>query len=248
MLRKNLGITLLSLVITIVILLILAGTATFTGIDAIGNSKITTFRTEMEMMRLQLNSASELDKYKKTESDVLSESQEDYLSVVQNALNEDGLSITLDIEGFKYFTKEEIKTMSNTEISRNLYINATTKTIVSDEGVKYDGKLYYMLEQLPNSLYNVEQNIQNSGEVTFNVTYDKLNIIVSNIEYTALYVEKGTVQYKLSTAEKWTTVAENTVSKNLTFQVPSYGEYDIRVIDAKGNELISKIELQYNGI
>ena len=121
MLRKNLGITLLSLVITIVILLILAGTATFTGIDAIGNSKITTFRTEMEMMRLQLNSASELDKYKKTESDVLSESQEDYLSVVQNALNEDGLSITLDIEGFKYFTKEEIKTMSNTEISRNLY-------------------------------------------------------------------------------------------------------------------------------
>lgn len=245
MLKENTGITLIALVITIIILLILAGTATFTGISAIESSRITTFKAEMEMMQLSLNSPIEILKYEKSESDTLKEEQINFLETVQNLLNKDNLSITLDINGFKYFTKSEIKALSLIDISRDLYINTKTKTIISSIGEQYNGKTYYMLEQLPNSLYNVEKNIQNSGDVTFDVNSDKLSITISNIKYNAPYVDKGTIQYKLSTEENWTTVAENSTSKNFTFEVPISGEYSVRVIDAKNNEKISNLTAIY---
>ena len=244
MIKKNLGITLISLIVTIIILLLLAGTATFTGINTIQSSRITKFKTEMELMRLQLNSPEELEKYKKTDADILSSEQMSFLEKVQKQLIDDNLEISLNIDEFKYFSKEDIKNLSNIEVSMNLYINTNTKTIVSAEGVKYNNKMCYMLEQFPDNLYNVEENISNYGDITFEVNSDKLTINISNINYNAPYVNKGTIQYKLQTDENWITVAENTIARNFSFEVKKSGNYDIRIIDAKNNESISNIIIE----
>lgn len=53
--KKENGITLMSLVITIVILLILASIATYSGIEVIKSSKLTKFTTEMKIMQTQVN-------------------------------------------------------------------------------------------------------------------------------------------------------------------------------------------------
>ena len=53
--KKENGITLMSLVITIVILLILASIATYSGIEVIKSSKLTKFTTEMRIMQTQVN-------------------------------------------------------------------------------------------------------------------------------------------------------------------------------------------------
>ena len=53
--KKENGITLMSLVITIVILIILASIATYSGIEVIKSSKLTKFTTEMKIMQTQVN-------------------------------------------------------------------------------------------------------------------------------------------------------------------------------------------------
>ncbi len=241
--KSDSGITLVALVITIIILMILGTIATITGIEAVEESRLMTFKAEMKIMRLQLNSNDELEKYRKTDSDTLTDQQKLFLNKVQNELNNDNIQITLDIVNFKFFTKAQIKDLSSQEISTDLYINANTKTIISSIGVDYQGKTYYMLEQLPDNLYNVEEKIQNSGDVEFEVISKDKQIIISNIKYNAPYVEKGTIQYKLSTDEFWTTIAQDTIAKNYTFEVPTFGEYNIKITDAKNNQSIASVKV-----
>ena len=59
------GITLIALVVTIIVLLILASIATYSGIQIIESSKITTFTTEMKIMQTHVNSI--YDQWKKGE-------------------------------------------------------------------------------------------------------------------------------------------------------------------------------------
>ena len=236
MLRKNSGITLISLVVIIIVILILAGTATYTGIASVQSARIATFEAELKTVRLQLNSSSEIEKYKKLDTDKLTDAQIKFLNDVQTELNNENLGITLDIDNFKYFSKQDIKNLSSIEITRDVYVDAINKIVVSSIAEQYDGKTYYILEQLEDNVYNVEENIENSGDITFETKANDLTVEVSNITYNAPYVNKGTIQYKLNTDKNWTTVAQDTTSKNVSFNVSEYGIYNIRVIDAKNNE------------
>ena len=194
MLRKNSGITLISLVIIIIVILILAGTATYTGIASVQSARIATFEAELKTVRLQLNSSSEIEKYKKLDTDKLTDAQIKFLNDVQTELNNENLGITLDIDNFKYFSKQDIKNLSSIEITRDVYVDAINKIVVSSIAEQYDGKTYYILEQLEDNVYNVEENIDNSGDITFDTKVNDLTIEVSNITYNAPYVDKGTIQ------------------------------------------------------
>ena len=57
------GVTLIALVITVIVLLILASIATYSGMDIIESSKLSTFTAEMKIMQTQVNSL--YDKWKK---------------------------------------------------------------------------------------------------------------------------------------------------------------------------------------
>ena len=246
MLRKNSGITLISLVIIIIVILILAGTATYTGIASVQSARIATFEAELKTVRLQLNSSSEIEKYKKLDTDKLTDAQIKFLNDVQTELNNENLGITLDIDNFKYFSKQDIKNLSSIEITRDVYVDAINKIVVSSIAEQYDGKTYYILEQLEDNVYNVEENIDNSGDITFDTKVNDLTIEVSNITYNAPYVDKGTIQYKLNTDKNWTTVVQDTTSKNVSFNVAEYGIYNIRVIDAKNNENETNLKILSN--
>lgn len=246
MLRKNSGITLISLVVIIIVILILAGTATYTGITSVQSARIATFESELKTVRLQLNSSSEIEKYKKLDTDKLTDAQIKFLNDVQTELNNENLGITLNIDNFKYFSKQDIKNLSGIEITRDVYVDAINKIVVSSIAEQYDGKTYYILEQLEDNVYNVEENIVNSGDITFETKANDLTVEVSNITYNAPYVNKGTIQYKLNTDKNWTTVAQDTTSKNVSFNVAEYGIYNIRVIDAKNNENETKLKIISN--
>lgn len=244
MLKKDSGITLMALLITIIILLILVGTAIYTGTNSIQSSTITNFKTEMKEVRLQLNSLEEIEKYKKNDNDILTDEQINFINKVQTQLNSENINIVLNTDNFKYFSKEKIKELSNLDISRGMYIDAKNKYVVSSIGEEYDGKTYYMLEELEDNLYNVEENIKDSGTVTYDVANYGLTIEISNINYSAPYVEKGSIEYKLTTEDTWNTVAENTSTTNIKFSVEKKGVYEIKVTDAKNNYNIATIEIK----
>ena len=54
--KNKKGITLIALMITVVVLLILASVATYSGIEAIENSKYTKFKAELKIMQSYINS------------------------------------------------------------------------------------------------------------------------------------------------------------------------------------------------
>lgn len=60
--KNKKGITLIALTITVIILLILASVATYSGIEVIRSARLTAFTTELKIMQTQVNELYEEDK------------------------------------------------------------------------------------------------------------------------------------------------------------------------------------------
>lgn len=243
------GITLISLVVTIIVLLILATVGIYSGISAINSSKLTRFTTQMKLMQLEVNELYEAyttggtietkDGTKYTGDAVttigknLSQADQEQLNNIFRTDWEDGSGI-LNREGYRYFDKEIIETLEIEGIDEEFLINVKTRTVISYEGLKYDDKMYYTLEQLPDSLYNVDYENPNTGKPTFDVSYEQLEngkwrIIVSNIRYEEGqegFINKWQVKYQYADTQepdKWY------ISDDLEFIVDVADEYRIIV-------------------
>ena len=246
--RKNKGITLISLAITILVIMVLTSVATYSGINAINMSKLTAFTTELKIMQTQINSI--YQKYK--ENDIIELNNQLYygqdkeetddvktileigeeLDLTQKAiLNELARDTETGIEsadGYRYWSKDLISTLKIEGIRQDFYVNVAERSIVSCQGLKYKDKMYYTLNQLPESMYNVKYDNPNTAGPTFECSAKKIGsnkweITVSNIQYDG-YIDKWDVQYKLEGKDYWNT------SKDLSFVVDSTGNYTIRLI------------------
>ena len=243
------GITLISLVVTIIVLLILATVGIYSGISAINSSKLTRFTTQMKLMQLEVNELYEAyttggtietkDGTKYTGDAVttigknLSQADQEQLNNIFRTDWEDGSGI-LNREGYRYFDKEIIETLEIEGIDEEFLINVKTRTVISYEGLKYDDKMYYTLEQLPDSLYNVDYENPNTGKPTFDVSYEQLEngkwrIIVSNIRFEEEeqgFINKWQVKYQYADTQepdKWY------ISDDLEFIVDVADEYKVVV-------------------
>lgn len=230
-LKKNTkGITLVTLVITIVVLLILASIATYSGIEVIKSSRLTTFTTEMKIMQTQVNEL--YQRYKDGDSIVLDFGKD--LNIVSEqankVLNASGTAEAEQNE-YRYFDQETIKNLKIEGVEGEFFINIKTRSVVSYEGFKYDDRIYYTLEQLPNGLYNVEYTDANEGidSPTFDTSVEKISegkwrVTVSNIQYEG-YIDKWQVNYKLNESNNWNT------SEDLSFVVNQEGNYIIKIVN-----------------
>ena len=230
------GITLISLVITIAVLLILASIATYSGVDVIRQSKLNKFTAEMKVMQTQVNDL--YQKYKDgtsvtvgsntyTGDDILNKIGEELPSSASNVFTSGTSGIT-DSTGYKYYNQNTIQNLGIEGVEGEFYINVSKRSVISTEGLEYDGTTYYTLEQLPNSLYNVAYEDKNTGKPTFDVTTenvgDKNRIIVSNINYDG-YIDKWKVKYQLEGQDYWST------SEDLSFLVSEAGLYKVKIVN-----------------
>lgn len=239
------GITLIALVITIIVLLIVASIATYSGIQVVESSKFTAFVTEMKIMQAEVNNL--YDQWKngkitidETTGNITNTADNSvigkdltYNSDVQRQANEVlikvlGLGSSInDLKEYKYFDHETIQNLGIDAIDGEFFINIKTRKVVSYEGIEYDGEWYYTLEQLPDGLYNVDYTPGEYESPTFDVDYEiigenKYRIKISNIEYKG-YINKWTVKYQLEGKDY-----ENT-SEDLSFVVNEEGKYNIKI-------------------
>ncbi len=230
--KKENGITLMSLVITIVILIILASIATYSGIEVIKSSKLTKFTTEMRIMQTQVNELYQKmqdgDTTIKELGKIISETVEkDNQPQVNNVFNAVGITTKDEREQYKYFDKDTIKKLNIEGVSGTFFVNIDKTSVISYEGFQYGDKYYYTLEQLPNGLYNVEYEKNTNEPPTFDtnveeVSEGKWRITVSNINYDG-YINKWSVKYKLEDSDNWST------SEDLSFIVEKEGYYDVKI-------------------
>lgn len=230
------GITLISLVVTIAILLILASIATYSGVDVIRQSNLNKFTAEMKVMQTQVNDLYQKYKDGTTVSigsnnyigeDILNRIGED-LPAYADSVFEVGTSGITDKTGYRYYDQDTIKGLNIEGVEGEFYINVSKRSVIATEGLEYNGTTYYTLEQLPDSLYNVSYEDKNTGKPTFDVTKenvgDKNRIIISNINYDG-YIDKWEVKYQLEGQDYWNT------SEDLSFIVSEAGLYKVKIVN-----------------
>ena len=211
--RDGKGITLVSLVITIAVLIILAGITTYSGINIIRQSKLNAFTTEMKVMQTEVNDL--YDKYTSGDESVLE-------------LGSDGPSNLSD--DYRYYNQATIQSLGIDGVDGEFYVDVKTRSVISREGLEYEGKTYYTLDELPNGLYNVTYEDRNDVEPpTFDVSTQDLGdgtwkITISNISYGG-YISKWQVQYQKNGEDNWVT------SEDLTFTIPEDGTYKIKIVN-----------------
>ena len=244
------GITLISLIITIVVLLILASIGTYSGIDVIKSSEFTEFTTGLKIMQTQVNNI--YQKYKDNNTIIIDETI--YYGEAQKD-NSEGKKIILELgeeitgdkatqankvfteaasgitsqEGYRYWSNELINKLGIEGVTGDFFVNIEKRSIISYKGFKYKEKTYYTIEQLPDSLYNVEYEDANTGKPVFDVEYEEIGngkwrIIISNIEYEQ-YINKWEVKYQLEGTTNWNT------SEDTSFIVEGIGSYKIKIVN-----------------
>lgn len=243
------GVTLIALVVTILLLLILASVATYSGIGVINSSKLTAFTTEMKIMQIQVNNLYDQWKNGDINKDELGKDLTYNTSVQEQAntvlINELRLANTLnDLTGYRYFDQETIQGLGIEGVEQEFFINIEKREIVSYKGLQYEGDMYYTLNQLPNGLYNVDYNPNQADEPTFDLSYEKIGddkwrITISNIQYDG-YIDKWYVKYQKEGNDYWST------TEDMSFVVREIGTYKIKVFNGNietSDENIKSVKL-----
>ncbi|MBO5479270.1 MAG: hypothetical protein J6A04_06265 [Clostridia bacterium] len=162
--KKEKGITLVSLAITIIVMIIIAGTVTTTGIESVRNAKRTTFITELEMIQEKVNTI-----YEKRQLNEENATYYDTLGKDLSLVEQSRLNIVLDgkeKKGYRYFSREDLKQLDLDNITQDVIINFDTRDVASVTGAKIDGKLCYRLTNIPgyqtNEIEYINKNTRSS--------------------------------------------------------------------------------------
>ena len=225
--KNTRGITLISMTIMVIVLVILASIATYSGIDVVRSSKLTAFSTELNIMQAQVNTMYQ-DKDKTNMGEEIAEGSS-IKAQANKVFTTDESGITSQ-DGYKYWSQQFIKGLGIEGVEQDFFVNVEKRSVISYNGFEYEGKRYYTLQQIPNGLYNVDYSNPNIGKPTFEVNIEELGnqkwrvtIPKESIIYTTGYIDKWQVQYQLEESDYWNT------TEDLSFVVDKAGNYKIKI-------------------
>lgn len=227
--KNNKGITLMALVITIVILIILASIGTYSGIQVVKSAQFTAFSTELKIMQTQVNKLYEEKKNGNDDVDALGKTISSSSTTVQshatNAFNASGIT---DTSNYKYFDTDTIKSLNIEGVEGEFFVNVDKRSVVSYDGFEYEGATYYTINQLPDSLYNVEySNDANTNKPDFDFKVERLSegqyrISARNINY-AGNINNWNLEYKIEGEDEFKE------SRGISVKLYEEGTYKIKI-------------------
>lgn len=251
--KKEKGITIISLVVMIAILLILAGVASFSGMESAEATALQGFYTQMEIIQKRVDDiaqtnetyiinnsdGSETQVPLKEQGKILTENQITLLTSILNVEN-----INAQPSSFKYFTVNDLKEkLDIPNIQYDVFIDFDNRIVVAEDGITVENKTYYVLN---NRTYFVEHNsAKNEGNIEkFNYTISqysggKYKITVTPTNNIGDLEEIGYVKYKKTTSKYWETSTNTEIILELDI------EYDITYIDNNNNSLEKRIKVEY---
>ncbi len=147
--KSQKGITIVSLVITIVVLIIIAGITVYTGTGIIKQATLQTIHTNMMLIQAKTKTIAEQAKFNNDTSG--------YKGIMVNDISGDENIDKLKNDGIiedgsKYYmlTEADLKDMGldKINIDEGYIVNYDTEEIIYVKGVKKDGNTYYKLSQL----------------------------------------------------------------------------------------------------
>ncbi len=238
---KEKGVTLITLVITIVLLLIVSSIGIRVGFSTIDSSKFYQFKSELRVLQTRINELSQNAKVKLGKE--LNQEQRNFINqkviseIIYNGVEEQEKA-KLE-QGFRYFDKESLKNdLQLEDIDREYIINVEYRYVINYKGFNYDGTTYYMIDQMDDEMYNVRYKDKNPKSGDFDVTYTKQSsgwkIEITNIDYNG-YINNWDVKYKTDDDTYWNT------ANGLSFYVSKSGNYYVQVSHGNDINLGSKL-------
>ena len=249
--KNNKGLTLVSLIITVIILLLIAGIVVKSALDSFDDANITAYVSEMNIIQQKVNNI-----YYKIKNNTASDtdygtSYENLSKNIKDKINfivKDEADLE-NISEFRYLGYNDSTKSNDLEkigvynIKKEVIINFNTRKIYSLNGIRFDGDRYYNQYELPGGNYNFEvvssdqNNLTDVNWTTSKENYDSYTVIkiynVGNLEK----FNNNTFYYRLVTESNDDNNYWQSVSNN-TFKVYKSGDYIIKVVDNYGNEKI----------
>ena len=236
---KDRGITLISLVLTVLILLIIASIGFTSGMSTINYAKFSEFKSELEILQTKVNELNQnnqvnIGRELNQEQKNVFEKKEIIDIIFNNKSEEEKQKIQ---NGFRYYNTSDIEKEFNLgNIKREYIINVEYRYIIYYEGFEYKGIIYYMINQIGDTIYNIEYKDKNSKTGTFEVIitneYDRWKVQIINIKYDG-YINNWDVKYKYNPINDNNNIEDNYeewVNVNgLVFYVTKPGNYYIKV-------------------
>ena len=234
------GITLISLIVTIILLLIIGSVVIFNGTDSIKQAQNMERIKELEIIQAKVNvmyeeqiqNEQKKEEYRLLGKDIEYVEEDILLQVLQGE----------EKSGYRYFEKEDLKQIQLENMSQDVLINFETRKVISLNGVEVDGVKYYNLYDMPNySVKNIDYIDKNTNPPTFSANIIEKDGIwtvkIVDIQYNS-NVNTGQVSYKLSQTQNWI-LADGT-----SFKVYTPGEYDIKLTDSAGNSTLIQVNIK----
>ncbi len=158
-LKKNAGITMISLVVTIIILVILSSIITYSGLSSIRNNKFEKLRFEMEIVQANVNlwyqqyidvPNEEIDIGSPIPDSMLSELQgpTGTLNKVKEIADSMNIDMSNDISSYRYFSKTDFESLQISGIENNYIIDIKKQIAILVKAYEYNGTNYYIIDQV----------------------------------------------------------------------------------------------------
>lgn len=194
--KEKTGVTLIALIITIIVMLILAGVSISVGTESIRNAQRTKFDSELRVIHIRVNEI--LEEMSVTEvGQMLTLNEYDYN--IPSDKNSKAITAlgSSNLEGYWYFNKAGLEKLGVSSIDREVLINFTTKDIVDLEGIDSNGEKIYRLLSWRNEEY-IDKTANAIPSFTLSKKIYGLNatIIVNSLNY-GENVSKGSISYCL---------------------------------------------------
>ena len=244
--KLNRGITLVTLVITIVLLIMLAGVSVNAGINIYDNAKVTAFVEEMTIIQEQVNIAYTKMKSGDTsfydKGTKVSELNEELQQKINIATENQDTSI------FLYQSKDVLNHLGIDKVKQDVVINFNTREVYRLIGIDYKGKIYYKQYNLPGGQYNIAYE-ENESHVP-NFTIEKQNfglrvkLNIKDIEYNG-DVNGGQLYYGVVVNENASSVSVQYWEKvsGETIEIDKTGKYAIKLVDKLDNQKIKTVDV-----
>ena len=256
--KNNKGITLASLVLTIVVLLILASIFIYSGANTVKYTKYNKARSEISVIQTYVNSwyqeyknIENLSEYKAlTTQTQKNEYKNNFLNnygVPANESNCDSnkLDETIDatgienIEKYRYLSSEFLENKIGLNVSFDYLASIEERRVVLFGGIKYNDIWYFTSDDFKLMNVNGEDPINNS-EFNLKQGYDK-EIIIADLKFKKnneqVDISKFKILCALQNSDNWNDVTASAVKytdwkdNKIKYRIPvnNYGQYKIKI-------------------
>lgn len=230
--KDNKGITLVSLIITIIIMSILVSTTTFLGIDTYKKSKVTNFVTEMQLIQTKVDQLIESKTIEEINNMGLQEiTTEKQKNAITTAYSNNEISSD-NISEYKVFTSNNILDIFEIEdIDNEIMVNIITREVVSAKGIEHEGTTYYTQYKLPKGQKIIKNTEKIDRKLEFDLDYT-INGLNADIKIKNIAIINGTLKYKEQNDNYWNTITNYTkTEEEYSVLVSKSGVYEFILID-----------------